>query len=137
MQGPDRLFDNRLHRYSQWIRSITIEASRKTSFVRVTSLAEWVGYHPSMLWRVWVLVGVVVLAGAGCSFKPLVLTPKAATPDGVAPVVVHAVPTVLVLDGSGSMNTDDAPGPRIDAAKAAAHNLIKALPEDARIGLQT
>lgn len=48
-----------------------------------------------------------------------------------------AVPTVLILDGSGSMNQNDAPGPRMDAAKAAAHELVTAFPDDAIIGLNT
>lgn len=50
---------------------------------------------------------------------------------------VSSVPTVLILDGSGSMNESDAPGPRIDAAKAAAKALISAVPDDAEIALQT
>jgi len=89
--------------------------------------------------RVLPAVVVVALAAAGCSFRPLVLTPKTgSTPDGGgSPVVVHAVPTVLVLDGSGSMSTEDAAGPRIDAAKTAAHTLIGAPPDEASIGLQT
>lgn len=37
-------------------------------------------------------------------------------------------PTVLVIDSSGSMATEDAPGPRMDAAKRAAEMLIDSLP---------
>jgi Ca-activated chloride channel family protein len=44
---------------------------------------------------------------------------------------------VLIIDASGSMTTADAPGPRIDAAKAAAKGLIDALPDDAVLGLVT
>ncbi|WP_231984520.1 VWA domain-containing protein [Mycobacterium sp. 852014-52144_SCH5372336] len=44
---------------------------------------------------------------------------------------------MLILDGSGSMTQADAPGPRIDAAKNAAHGLIGAMPESSTIGLQT
>ena len=65
-------------------------------------------------------------------------------PSGLSPSpssdptpVVASVPTVLILDGSGSMTQSDAPGPRIDAAKTAAHGLIKALPDNTTIGLQT
>lgn len=47
-----------------------------------------------------------------------------------------SVPTMIILDGSGSMLDDDAPGPRIDAAKKAIHGLVDRLPDDARIGLQ-
>lgn len=44
-------------------------------------------------------------------------------------------PTVIVLDASGSMNVDDAPGPRIDAAKRAVATLVDSLPEGAPMGL--
>lgn len=47
------------------------------------------------------------------------------------------VPTVLVIDGSGSMSQDDAPGSRIEAAKAAARTLVEELPDDASIALHT
>lgn len=47
------------------------------------------------------------------------------------------VPTVLVVDASSSMLRDDAPGPRIDAAKRAADGLVEALPDDAVLGLVT
>lgn len=47
------------------------------------------------------------------------------------------VPTVLVVDASSSMLADDAPGPRIDAAKRAAGGLVEALPDDAVLGLVT
>ena len=53
-----------------------------------------------------------------------------------APEVV-SVPTVLILDASGSMTQDDAPGPRIDAAKAAAKGLVDALPDNATLALLT
>ncbi|OJZ64192.1 vWA domain-containing protein [Mycolicibacterium diernhoferi] len=44
---------------------------------------------------------------------------------------------MLVLDGSASMAEQDAPGPRIEAAKAAARGLIDAMPDDAALALQT
>lgn len=47
------------------------------------------------------------------------------------------IPTALVVDGSGSMNTDDAPGPRIDAAKTAANAYIDALPDGTDFSLWT
>ncbi|MGV0715518.1 VWA domain-containing protein [Mycolicibacterium sp. XJ662] len=53
------------------------------------------------------------------------------------PPAPSSVPTVLILDGSGSMTEADAPGPRIDAAKSAAHGLIDALPDASTIALQT
>ncbi|CAM3821141.1 VWA domain-containing protein [Smaragdicoccus niigatensis] len=42
---------------------------------------------------------------------------------------------MLVLDASGSMTTDDAPGPRIDAAKSAAKALVAELPQGSPVGL--
>lgn len=97
------------------------------------------GYHPRMRQR-WLLVlmvcGVLV---TGCSpdrltgFRPN-LQPAQSTPS---PAAVSTVPTVLILDGSGSMIQADAPGPRIDAAKNAAHGLIDALPDQSTLALQT
>lgn len=57
--------------------------------------------------------------------------------DTGAAAVTTGVPTVLVVDASASMLIDDAPGPRIDAARAAADGLIEALPDDAVLGLVT
>ncbi|WP_328354345.1 VWA domain-containing protein [Mycobacterium sp. NBC_00419] len=68
------------------------------------------------------------------------LTSKPAAQPGASPTtvpVIVSVPTIVILDGSGSMNQNDAPGPRIEAAKAAAAALIDALPADATIGLDT
>lgn len=59
-----------------------------------------------------------------------------ATPSAGASPVPASTPVMVVLDASGSMNTDDAPGPRIAAAKRAVEKLITALPSDARIGLE-
>ena len=53
-----------------------------------------------------------------------------------APATTPAVPVMIVLDASGSMNQTDAPGPRIDAAKAAVTSLIDTLPAQAQVGLQ-
>ncbi|WP_236734293.1 vWA domain-containing protein [Mycolicibacter kumamotonensis] len=47
------------------------------------------------------------------------------------------MPTVLILDASGSMNQTDAPGPRIDAAKRAAQGLIDELPDGTATSLLT
>lgn len=47
----------------------------------------------------------------------------------------ESVPVMVVLDASGSMMQDDAPGLRIDAAKSAVKNLIGAVPDSARMGL--
>ncbi|GAA4782477.1 VWA domain-containing protein [Corynebacterium canis] len=44
-------------------------------------------------------------------------------------------PTMLVFDASSSMLINDADGLRINAAKAAARNLIESLPEDSELGI--
>lgn len=46
-------------------------------------------------------------------------------------------PTVLIVDASDSMLTNDAPGKRIDAAKSAASGLVDALPEGAKLAILT
>jgi Ca-activated chloride channel homolog len=46
-------------------------------------------------------------------------------------------PVVIVLDASGSMNTPDAPGPRIAAAKRAVIGLVRTLPAQARVAMLT
>lgn len=78
------------------------------------------------------LLAVACLLLAGCSRGTD--APSAASSTTPAPVA-KSVPTVLILDASGSMTEADAPGPRIDAAKTAAHGLLKALPDDSTIGL--
>ena len=57
--------------------------------------------------------------------------------ESTQPAVDASVPVVLVLDGSGSMRTDDVPGTRIGAARRAAHLLIDALPEGTPLGVVT
>ncbi|WP_111766895.1 vWA domain-containing protein [Nakamurella deserti] len=52
----------------------------------------------------------------------------------VAPVESTA-PVMIVLDASGSMRADDAPGVRMDAAKAAVTSLIDTLPAGSEVGL--
>lgn len=44
-------------------------------------------------------------------------------------------PTVIILDASGSMKAEDAPGRRIDAAKNAVLTLVGGLPDGAPLGL--
>jgi len=75
-----------------------------------------------------VLVAVLVLLTAAAS--------SAATKSRQAPSAEPTVPVMVVLDASGSMNQEDAPGPRIDAAKAAVNSLIDSLPRQAQVGLQ-
>jgi Ca-activated chloride channel family protein len=56
--------------------------------------------------------------------------------SSAAPSDTPTVPVMVVLDASGSMNQADAPGPRIDAAKAAVTSLIDSLPAQTQVGLQ-
>ena len=56
---------------------------------------------------------------------------SAATPESPQ----QMSPVMIILDASGSMNTADAPGPRIDAAKQAVVALVEALPEGSPVGL--
>ena len=76
------------------------------------------------------LASVLAVVIVGCSSPGQ----NASAPAGstTAPAAV-AIPTVLIVDASGSMTITDAPGPRIDAAKAAANGLIDALPDDAAV----
>lgn len=55
------------------------------------------------------------------------------TPATGAPLALN--PTIIILDASGSMKADDAPGPRIDAANNAVLTLVDGLPDGAPLGL--
>jgi Ca-activated chloride channel family protein len=57
------------------------------------------------------------------------------TPSHAEPQDKQTTPTMIILDASGSMLTNDAPGPRIDAAKGAIRQLVSGLPSNASIGL--
>lgn len=46
-----------------------------------------------------------------------------------------AIPTVIVIDASGSMATQDAPGQRLEAAKAAVTDVVTLLPWGHEVGL--
>ena len=83
---------------------------------------------PSSRRRVPSLMVAVALAG-----PTLVLTGTAAAAPSPA---TSSTPVMVVLDSSGSMNSSDAPGPRIDAAKGAVRGLVRALPADAQVGLE-
>lgn len=78
-----------------------------------------------------------VLLGAAALLAATVL-PVAAAPAPAAVSIAPSatVPTMIVLDASGSMLADDAPGLRIDAAKNAVTELIDSLPTGAEVGLQ-
>lgn len=62
-------------------------------------------------------------------------TAEPTTAAAVQPVVLPLNPTMIVLDASSSMEADDAPGPRIDAAKNAVRTLVEGLPGGAPVGL--
>jgi hypothetical protein len=49
--------------------------------------------------------------------------------------VAAATPTMIVLDASESMNTDDAPGPRLDAAKQAVQALVASVSPETEVGV--
>jgi len=74
------------------------------------------------------LVAAMALLTAGTSGAATTVTSQRA--------LGPTIPVMVVLDASGSMNQDDAPGPRIDAAKAAVNSLIDGLPGQAQVGLQ-
>jgi Ca-activated chloride channel family protein len=76
--------------------------------------------------RLWPLPAAVALLMNGCHSNG---------PDAAKSKVPVAMPTVLILDASGSMNETDAPGPRIDAAKRAAQGLVDGMPDDTSAAL--
>lgn len=106
---------------------------------------------------VWFVAGVLALVAA-CAFTALVVL-RSRSADVVSPAAADAVsgepagsggadanalpgssnmplsPTVIVLDASGSMKAEDAPGSRIDAAKRAVSTLVEALPDRTPLGL--
>ncbi len=74
----------------------------------------------------------VAPTGSGAASSPSTIgTPTALAAD---PVTGRA-PLMIVLDASGSMNLEDAPGKRMDLAQRAVTSLIRGLPADARVGL--
>lgn len=82
--------------------------------------------------------GAVAVPDPPGATAALSAVPSAATTTDSIPVAVSALqlnPTVIVLDASSSMNEDDAPGPRIEAAKKAASTLVDGLPDGAPVGL--
>lgn len=85
----------------------------------------------------WMAVALVALLMAGCSSDTSGPPSVGSNNDTSETQKPTPVPTVLILDASGSMTTPDAPGPRIDAAKSAAKGLVAALPDNAELGLTT
>ncbi|GAC56502.1 hypothetical protein GOHSU_08_00300 [Gordonia hirsuta DSM 44140 = NBRC 16056] len=81
-------------------------------------------------WQTMVVIAVALLALSGCSTQVEGTAHRSQDPSAAA-----AVPTVVVLDASESMTTDDAPGPRWTAAKTATQALVDSLPAGTRFGL--
>lgn len=74
------------------------------------------------------VAALVLTACSGVDGNPA----RDSQPQAVEPT---PIPTVVVLDASDSMNTADAPGPRIDAAKAAVISLAEGLPAGNEFGV--
>ncbi|NLG47906.1 VWA domain-containing protein [Gordonia sp. (in: high G+C Gram-positive bacteria)] len=77
------------------------------------------------------LISTILLI-VGCSATDGTAIKAGRTPGEVVP---QKIPTLVVLDASDSMNTADAPGPRIDAAKRAVTNLADGLPHGTDFGV--
>lgn len=67
--------------------------------------------------------------------SPTSVTATTSAVTAAVSAVVTPSPTVIVLDASGSMKNDDAPGPRIDAATTAVRTLVDGLPDGSPVGL--
>jgi Ca-activated chloride channel family protein len=76
------------------------------------------------------LSGMLVLADPAAAAGPAANTGTTTAP------ATKTAPVMVVLDASGSMNTADAPGSRIAAAKRAVSTLVDAVPADASVGLE-
>ena len=83
--------------------------------------------------RVLLLVVLASLVVSGCSWSGADDRPPASTKAAAAKV--PRVPVMVVLDASGSMKVEDAPGQRFAAARAAVTSLAKDLAKGHRIGL--
>ncbi|WP_182346763.1 vWA domain-containing protein [Tomitella gaofuii] len=77
----------------------------------------------------WILLLALLLMVAGCSSGDIGEGSTAATGGAAGTTTAQrSIPTALIIDASGSMKENDAPGPRIDAAKHAADSLVAGLP---------
>lgn len=74
------------------------------------------------------VLGTALAGPAGASDSSAPAGSSSASEEAMSPVMI-------VLDASGSMNENDAPGPRIDAAKTAVRNMVAGLPTTAQVGL--
>ncbi len=96
-------------------------------------------------WVRCVVVALAVTVATACSGSP---TPKAepdpssappsrelAAPAGGSAAATPGQPTVIVIDASGSMAVEDAPGQRLQAAKDAVSQVLGSLPAGQEVGL--
>ncbi len=87
------------------------------------------------------MVLVLLLGLAACGGDPEDRDDTAAPDRDAAPMPVSAledappVPTVVVIDASGSMATEDAPGQRLQAAKDAVGAVVAGLPIGHEVGI--
>lgn len=90
-------------------------------------------------WRLVTFVAAIALAASGCGAVDTGIFQGSGTESGAnaSHDQTAAVPTIVIMDSSGSMAIDDAPGPRIDAARAAVGRLVESLPDNATLGLVT
>lgn len=89
-----------------------------------------------MMARLLATVAACAVATVGLVSTPAAAAPTTAAAIAAAPTEGHRAPVMIVLDASGSMNADDVPGSRIDAAKKAVTSLIGTMPADVQVGLQ-
>ncbi len=82
--------------------------------------------------RLATLVAVAALGLAGCALEVKGSSSAVSDERSVAP---KPVPTVVVLDASDSMNTEDAPGSRLVAAREAVTSLAAGLPDATPFGI--
>ncbi|MDQ0277991.1 Ca-activated chloride channel family protein [Arthrobacter silviterrae] len=89
------------------------------------------------IWRTALALPAVLVIAAGVPASAFAGTAPAGTASTVTASTDDAyTPTMIILDASGSMATQDAPGPRIDAAKNAVISLVDQLPKGANVGLE-
>ncbi|GAA3710033.1 hypothetical protein GCM10022238_26240 [Gordonia hankookensis] len=105
----------------EWATDIAAELSLMSGFV-----------SPYRRLAVAAAIGVIGATFVACGSSDGMPGTTSASNSAVA---TSPTPTVVVLDASDSMNTDDAPGLRIDAAKSAVTALVDSLPDTAKIGV--
>ena len=83
-----------------------------------------------------VVLCVMLLVVGGCAHGARERSASVgATSSAVTASPPAAIPTVVLLDASGSMRTPDLNGPRIDAARSAIRSLVESAAKDTPFGL--